>query len=231
MTNLDNIDKGLGWLEKILSTVEKYRLRTIFKGLFIILIIAATVGFISHPTWVFEQYDIWKEREHTERLNQRMHNNEKLHILAEKLMYKVDADRVMILELHNGLENAVGLPFSKCTATYEALNENTPPVSGQYDNVQLSLIPFSNYLFENGYWCGNTDDLQVIDRGLYYKMKSNNTEHFCACLVEGIDKPLAFIFVSFSQVPGPEHDCENIRENLRHIALETALLLEVNKTL
>lgn len=227
MTNLDNIEKGLGWLDKILSTIEKYRIKTILKGVLVILIIAATVGFISHPTWVFEQYEAWKDKEHTERLNIRMRNNEKLHILAEKLMYKVDADRVMILELHNGLENAVGLPFSKCTATYEALNTDVYPIANQYQSVNLSLMPFANYLFHNGYWSGDVDDLEKIDRGLFHKIKSNSTEHIACCLVEGVDEPLAFIFVSFGE--SPNHDCDDVRQNLRHVALETALLLELNK--
>ena len=227
MTNLDNIEKGLGWLDKILSIIEKYRIKTILKGVLVILIIAATVGFIGNPTWIFEQYEAWKDKEHAERLNIRMRNNEKLHILAEKLMYKVDADRVMVLELHNGLENAVGLPFSKCTATYEALNTDVYPIANQYQGVNLSLMPFANYLFQNGYWCGDVDELEKIDRGLFHKIKGNGTEHIACCLVEGVDEPLAFIFVSFAEIPN--HDCDDVRQNLRHIALETALLLELNK--
>ena len=59
-------------------------------------------------------------------------------------------------------------------------------------------------------------------------MKSNGTEHFAACLIEGVDKPLALLFVSFKTVAN-EHNCSIIRENIRHIVLEQALLLELNK--
>lgn len=223
---MENTDKGITLVERVLGLVKKYSILDFLKSFFLIFIIATMVGIISNPSWVFEKYEEWRNKEHAERIEARMKNNEKLHILSEKLMYKVEAKRVLVLELHNGLENNVGLPFSKCSATYEALNDGVAPVAEQYQNVNLSLMPFAFKLFEKGYWCGNVDDLQDIDRGLYYKMKSNNTEHFAACVIEGVEKPLAFIFVSFDAV---NHNCVDVRENVRHIALETALLLELNK--
>ena len=226
MQNIDKTDREIGFLERILEKIKKYSFFDFIKGFILILLTALVIGFISNPTYIFEKYKEWQDKEHAERIEQRMNNNEKLHILSEKLMYKVEAKRVMVLELHNGLENSVGLPFSKCSATYEALNDGVVPVAEQYQNVNLSLMPFATHLFQHGYWCGDVDDLQDIDRGLYYKMKSNNTEHFAACVIEGVDKPLAFLFVSFNAV---NHDCTNVRENVRHIALETALLLELNK--
>lgn len=222
------VDKGLGWLDKALNIVEKYKFRTIFKGIIIILIVAATVGFVSNPTYIFEKYKEWSDQQHKELLEKRMKNNEKLHLKAEQLLYRINADRVMILELHNGLENNAGLPFSKCSATYEALNIGVKPIADQYQSVNLSLMPFATYLFEKGYWCGDVEELAEIDRGLYYKMMANETTHFAACVVEGVDNALAFIFVSFKAI-GDDHKCDEVRENIRHISLETALLLELNK--
>ena len=227
--NATYMEKGLKWLNDALAIVDRYKLKTIFKAFLIMGLIAIFISFLKHPTWVFEQYDKWKDKEHTEALEQRLVNNEKLHISCEKLLYKVQADRVMILELHNGLENANGLPFSKCSATYEAIEQQIKPIAEQYQNVNLSLMPFVNTVFEKGYWWGDVEDIINIDKGLYYKMKSNNTEHFAACLIEGVDKPLAFLFVSFTHPIDSTHNCQMIRENVRHIALEQALLLELNK--
>lgn len=225
---MEKIEKGVGILDKALSLVEKYKIRTIFKGIFIILLIAGVFGFISNPTYVFEQYKQWEDDQHKAKIEFRLKNTEKLHVKAEQLMYRVGADRVLILELHNGLNGMGGLPFAKCSATYEALNISTHPVADQYQSVNLSLMPFASHLFTNGYWCGNIEDLEKIDRGLYHKMAANDTTHFAACVVEGVDEPLAFLFVSFKNIED-NHNCEEIRENLRHIALETALLLELNK--
>jgi hypothetical protein len=135
----------------------------------------------------------------------------------------------MILELHNGSDGVGGLPFTKCSATYESLNISVRPISSQYQNQNMSLIPFATFIFEKGYWCGHTEELLEIDRGLYYKMKSNKTEHFSACLIEGIDKALAILIVSFDKEPNELHDCDKVRENIRHVAMEIAVYLEVEK--
>ena len=69
------IDRGFGWLEKALDLVNKYRIWDFLKAIFVILLIAGTVGFISHPTWIFEQYKKWEEEKHKENLEQRLLNN------------------------------------------------------------------------------------------------------------------------------------------------------------
>lgn len=228
MSNMNDIDKGIGWLDKALTVVERYKMITVFKGIFIILLIAGTIGFISNPTWVFEKYQQWEQKQHTQKLTHRLEHNEKLHILTEKLLYKVNADRVLLLELHNGNTGLGGFPFAKCSATYEALNDGIVPVADQYQELNLSLMPFATELFNNGYWCGDTQDLKEIDKALCYRMLGNDTSHFAGVLIQGVDKPLAFLFVKFKDI-GDQHNCAEIRRIINENALQIALLLELNK--
>lgn len=225
---MENVEKGLGFLEKTLGMVEKYKITTILKGVFIILIIAATIGFINNPTWIFEKYDEWKTKQHNEQLELRLTNTNKINTLLNKAVYKMGVDRIIILETHNGNTGIGGLPFAKCTATFEVLNDHTYPVAQQYQEVNLSLMPFASFLFEKGYWCGDISELKSIDKTLYHKMASNGTTHFAAAVIEGVDSPLAFIFVSFNKIDDL-HNCQEVRENIRHLSLEIALLLELNK--
>lgn len=226
--DLGNTEKGIGILDKVLAMVEKYKIKTIFKGIFITLLIAATIGFISNPTYIFEKYKEWEDMQHKQQLEMRLQNTNKINNLLDKSLYKMDVDRIILLECHNGNVGVGGLPFAKATATFEVLNDDTYPVAQQYQGVNLSLMPFASYLFEKGYWYGNVDEMMEIDKGLCYKMKSNNTEHFAACVIEGVDTPLAFLFVSFNKIEN-NHNCKEIRENLRHLSLEIALLLELGK--
>lgn len=230
MSNLENTEKGLSFLDKALGMVEKYKMVTVFKGIFIVLLVAATIAFINHPTWVFERYQDWQDKQHTEKLTHRLEHNEKLHILTEKLLYKVNADRVLLLELHNGNTGLGGFPFAKCSATYEALNDGVIPVADQYQELNLSLMPFASKLFEEGYWCGDTKDLKEIDKALCYRMLGNDTSHFAGIVIKGVDKPLAFLFVKFKDV-GEEHNCMDIRRIINENALQIALLLELNREL
>lgn len=221
------IDKGLGWLDKALEMIEKYKFKTIFKGILLVLIVAAVVGFIKNPTWVFEQYEIWKEKKHDVEMEIRNKNSEKINNLCQNLLYKTDASRVMLLEFHNGNTGEGGLPFAKMTATYEQIDYHVNPIAAQYQGVSLSLMPFVIKLLHQGYWCGDVNDVEEIDRALCYKMKSNNTSHFATCIIEGVDTPLGILIVSYDELP-EGHDCQETRENIRHCALEFALLLELN---
>ena len=226
---IDNTDKVLSWIDKALGIVKNYGITRILTTSLLVGIISLFFYFLFNPNMAFEIYERWREVKHSELMELRMENAPKIQLLLDRLTFKVDASRSMILELHNGSDGVGGLPFTKCSATYESLNVGIRPISSQYQNQNMSLIPFATFIFEKGYWSGHTEELLEIDRGLYYKMKSNKTEHFSACLIEGIDKPLAILIVSFDVEPNELHDCDKVRENIRHVAMEIAVYLEVEK--
>lgn len=224
---MNNLGESIGWLERALIIIEKYKVGTILKSFIILILLALFVGFINNPTYIFDKYKEWEEERHKELIEKRLATNAKVHNICDRLLFKVDASRVLILELHNGNAGEGGLPFAKATCTYEALNFDVIPVANQYDGVNLSLIPFADVMFKEGYWCGDAEDLMNIDKSLYYRLMSNGTEHFAACLIRGVDKPLAIMFVSFP-VSKPEHNCDEIHHHINRAALELALLIEMS---
>lgn len=228
---INNTHDVLSFLEKGLKLVKEYGVTRILTVSLLIAVLSTFFYFVFNPEKAFEIYSAWEKQRHDDLIELRIENAPKIQSQLDKLTYKINASRVMILEMHNGSEGNGGLPFTKCTATYEALNIGEHPISQFYQLQNMSLIPFTTYLFEHGYWCGNTDEIMDIDRGLCYKMKSNNTEHFAACVIEGIDKPLAFLIVSFKTKPDETHNCGYVRENIRHVAMEVAVYLEVENQL
>ena len=225
--DIDNTEKGIGFFERVLALVDKYKIKHFIKAAFVILLIAGIVGFIKNPMWAFEKFDEWKEKQHQEQMDLRNKNNEKIQHLLDKSLYKIGCDRITLLECHNGQTGSGGLPFSKCSATFEVMDNGIWPIGSQYQDQQLSLMPFATYLFKTGYFSGDIKELEQYDRGLYHRMVSNGTEHFAACVIEGIDKPLAFLFVSYTKPIDETHNCEEVRENIRHLVLELAVLLEI----
>ena len=223
------VEKGIGVVDKALQMVEKYKLRTIFKGCFIVLLIAGLFAFLNNPTWIFEKYEEWKAEQHKTEMDLRTVNNDKIQHLIEKNLYKIGADRIIILELHNGNSGLGGLPFNKCTATFEYIDDDVVPIATQYQEQQLSLIPFATTLFKETYWCGDVEELEKLDRALYHRMSSNGTKHFAASVIKGIDKPLAIMFVSFNEELNEEHSCDFVKKQVNDMSLEIALLLELNK--
>jgi hypothetical protein len=47
--------------------------------------------------------------------------------------------------------------------------------------------------------------------------------------IEGVDKALAFLIISFDKLPDEEHNCEEVRNNVRHVVMELAVLMEVER--
>lgn len=228
---INNTHSVLDFLEKGLRLVKEYGITRILTVSLLVAMLSTFFFFVFNPDKAFEIYENWKQARHDDLIELRMENAPKIQSLLDKLTYKTGASRAMVLEMHNGSEGNGGLPFTKCTATYEALNIGVHPVAEYYQAQNMSLIPFTTFIFDKGYWCGNTDSIIEIDKALYYKMKSSGTEHFAACVIEGIDKPLAFLIVSFDQYPNMEHDCNMVRENIRHVAMEVAVFLEVENRL
>ena len=54
---MEKIDKGIGWLERIMTLIEKYSIFQFLKGFFIILLTCLLVWFVTNPTYIFEKYD------------------------------------------------------------------------------------------------------------------------------------------------------------------------------
>jgi hypothetical protein len=221
----ENIELGLGWFDRLLQIAEKYKIRTILKAVLILLIISASVGFVLNPHWVFEQYNKWQNKQHQEQIEWRVENNLVIQSKLDKLLYSTGANRCVIMSLHNGLNDINNVPFLRASAIFESIN-NTYPIGNQYQKVVLSLFPFSNHLYFNDYWYGNVEDLKSIDVNLYHKLAGNCTKHFCAVTIQGVDKKIGFLFLTFQEVP--THNCLEIRNKVQHTALELALLLELN---
>lgn len=225
----EKIDNGINWLERVLNIISTHKITTIFKAFVIMFMIALTVFVITNPTYLFDKYTQYIQDIHDDKINNRIINNEKINLLLEKLFYQVYADDILLLEYHNGNKNIGGLPFIKASAIFEVIGDDMYPIASQYQDLQLSLLPFVYKLNKDGYWCGNTDDLEEIDRGLYFKLKSNGIEHFGACIVHGVDTELGILFVSYKNKPTDNHNCNEIKKKIKHTSLELSVLLELQK--
>lgn len=227
--SVNNTSKVITWLNNMLRMVKQYGISKIIMSALIIAVLSLFFFILFNPSKLFDAYDGWKAIQHTERTELREEITPKIQSLLDKLTFQIDASRTIILELHNGTTGTGGLPFNKCTATFESDNIEVRPVYDQYNDIALSLMPFTTQLFTQGYWAGTTDELVQIDRGLAYKMKGNGTEYFIACIIEGIDEPLAIMIVSYPSSEKGNLRAPEAREYIRHVAMETSVLLEVER--
>ena len=109
---IDNTDKVLSWIDKALGIVKNYGITRILTTSLLVGIISIFFYFLFNPNTAFEIYERWREVKHSELMELRMENAPKIQLLLDRLTFKVDASRSMILELHNGSDGVGGLPFT-----------------------------------------------------------------------------------------------------------------------
>ena len=62
--DIDNTEKGIGFFERVLALVDKYKIKHFIKAAFVVLLIAGIVGFIKNPLWVRNKMEDIKEKQH-----------------------------------------------------------------------------------------------------------------------------------------------------------------------
>lgn len=227
MENINNQEHSLTLIERVLQICDRYSVWKILKALLLLILVSYVCWFAFNPERLFELYDRYRDKEHDELLEQRRETNPKIQMACDKLRNQTAADRVIFLELHNGKIGSGGLPFEHASASCESLADNIWPVADQYQNVSLSLLPFSHYLFENTYYSGDISGLQGIDKSLMYRMMSNNVTHCAMIVVQGVDKPVGLLVLTYTTPV--DHECPTIRKRMENTALKLGVLVEVRR--
>lgn len=227
MENINNQEKSLSLVEKVLQICDKYSVWNILKALLMLILVSYVCWFAFNPGRIFELYERYQKKAHDELLEQRRETNPKIQMACDQLRSQTGADRVIFLELHNGKVGTGGLPFEHASASCESLADGIWPVADQYQNVSLSLLPFSNYLFEHEYYSGDITGLQDIDKSLMYRMMSNSVTHCAMTVVQGVDKPVGLLVLTYTT--GVDHECPVIRKKMENTALKLGVLVEVRR--
>jgi hypothetical protein len=224
---MEKVDTGLNWIDRTLQIVDKYKFKTIFKAIGVIFLIAAVVGFINNPTWIFEQYEIWKRKEHTERVELAMKNSQLIQYEMDALRTKTNASRVVLLTFHNQKQTLNGVPYIYLTAQNESLDYGVTPVAEKYEVLKCSLYPFVNHIIQNEYFAGDINDLALIDKSLAYRMMGNDVTHCGIINIEG-ESLLGVLVLTYTD-DCTQHNCRDTEMLIRKSATKIGILLGETK--
>lgn len=223
--NIDNVSTGIGWLEKLLTLISKFKIYDFIKAFIVILMTAMMVSIIAKPEWIFERWERHNEQKHKEKMEIVEKNNSIIHTELENILYRTGADRVLLLSYHNSKQSLTGLPYIYLTAVNEAIQYNVKPVAEGYESVKVSLYPMIGYLEQNEYFCGDIEDLRAIDKALAYRMMGNDVKHLCMLQIEG-EYPLGVIVATYTHEV--THNCKDVEGVIRRAGLKIGVLLNNN---
>ena len=72
----------------------------------------------------------------------------------------MNADRVSVLEMHNGKENPTSLPFLYCDMTYEETRDHVPYVAEEYEDFSTNV--YGSFVGIGIYFGKDVNDNMVI---------------------------------------------------------------------
>lgn len=138
----------------------------------------------------------------------------------EILTYTMNADRVFVLELHNGKENTSSLPFHYADMSYEEVNENklVDKIALRYQNVPLTLYKFPTYLQTNKVFIGSLEELGSVDKDLAEEVRKNGGAYLCLSYIVNGGIPIGFFGISYhnlEDVPNMSFIKEKINETTK----------------
>lgn len=218
------IEKGIGWLEKLLKMEEKYGFFRFLRVLLLLLLTGFVILTITNPCYVLDKVESIQAEQHDESVSKRIQVDADIRLMLRKLLYALDADRTWLIELHNGSKNlSSGLPFLYGDMRIEEVADSINNVDDEYTDFSLSRYPFISKVFDDGYFFGTTDSMREFDERLYYKFKSNDVNEIALLTLYQGDKPLGAIGISFCGQK--QMDASAVGKAIRKCGIQVATLL------
>lgn len=147
-------------------------------------------------------------------------------------LYKLNADRIFVEELHNSTTNFGDLGFVKFTMSYEVVNQTktipVPYISSSYQSQQATLYHMPIYLKRNCFFHGSNEEIGKIDNRYAFNMNKEGDKYGAYIIIPGKkDKPMiGWIGVSWrdlNDIP----DGDKIRLELSDLTRDVASLFQV----
>lgn len=192
-----DIDSGLSWLERILQLCKEYGVFNILKGLFILIMLSLTLRICYNPSFLFDKYTDYMTQRHTKELYERTEYDQQVKSLLPVYLYKYHADRVWIIQYHNGI-----MDWQHGTMRFELCNDEVESIKNQYNDFNLTWINLPYYLKENEVFIGDIVKLDSIDSTLYTQLKKNNVQYLaCTIIKDSSGYPIGILGVTWKNIP------------------------------
>lgn len=192
-----DIDSGLSWLERILQLCKEYGVFNILKGLFILIMLSLTLRICYNPSFLFNKYTDYMTQRHVKELYERTEYDQQIKSLLPVYLYKYHADRVWIIQYHNGI-----MDWQHGTMRFELCNDEVESIKNQYDDFNLTWINLPYYLKENEVFIGDIVKLDSIDSTLYTQLKKNDVQYLaCTIIKDSNGYPIGILGVTWKNIP------------------------------
>lgn len=193
-------------IDKWINIVEKYKLSTIFKTLIIAII--AVLLFTWFPKYIENitekavieaniETEIKHKQDHDIGIQERISIQSEIENILERACMELNCNRIWIVEMHNGTNNNIGLPFYYGAMTYE-ISFTNDYVGEDYQQIILSRYTFPSYLKEHTLWFGSAEDFYKIDQRLGKRIIAHDVKYIGICYISSYGTDIGYVGVSYT---------------------------------
>lgn len=195
------IDSGVSTLGKMIDIVKNNSLWTLFKTFVVAIFFGLLAFIILNPTYIFEKYQEFADKKHSEELAERFDRMEDLNRALGETLMELHADRAFFIEYHNSVKSLQGAPFAYGSMSFEKLHPNRDVMfmADEYSDFPLTKYETVTYLYENKLFIGTVEDLSKIDKRLSTKLQVSNVTQVALIEVWGDNQPLGILGVTWSE--------------------------------
>lgn len=198
----DEVKRTFSLFERIVILIQNYGFKKILQA---VLLIGLCASFTLVYNTIKEENLIReilldKDKLHVDASKARKEVDPKISKTLTRMLYSMNADRVSVLEMHNGKENPTSLPFLYCDMTYEETKENVSYVAEEYEDLNMSKFQFPSFLYKNKVFYGNVEEIIEIDKKLGLRLQMNDVKYIGMILIR-TNTDIGFITISWSEKP------------------------------
>lgn len=145
----------------------------------------------------FESRNTELQMEHDSAVERRRVIKPQVDLVLAETMATLKADRVYVIEMHNGTNNTAGLPFIYGEMTYEMARNGIEHIDEDYVSINLSRFEFPMFLEENHMFFGDIEALSKVDEKLAMRMSANGVTFIAITAMHGANNELGYFGISY----------------------------------
>ena len=219
----NNSGNVIGWLEKLLKLKKDYGLGSILTAV-MLLFITTVMGVVAFkPSIIVEEVQRIQTEQHQKAVDRRIKADPEIREAISDLRLDLGADRVFIVEAHNGGSNLTNLPFLYVDMTYENVRTGEMLLEDEYKNLRLQRYSFCTYMYNNNYFYGSVADIQEIDSIFSYRLQGDGVSYISLLVLYGQYSVIGAVGVEYTT--SPPVDANTMRIAMHKRASQLAILL------
>lgn len=195
------IDSGISTFGRMIDIVKNNSLWTLFKTFVVTLFFGIIVFIILNPAYIFERYQEFEDKKHSEELAERFNRMEDLNKELSETLMELHADRTFFIEYHNSVKSLQGAPFAYGSMSFEKLHPNRDVMfmADEYSDFPLTKYETVSYLYDKKIFIGTIKELNEIDKRLATKLQVSNVTQVVLIEVWGENQPLGILGATWSE--------------------------------